>query len=427
MALLAYSVTILNGYIIIVAATGSFMAAYSLYKFTVKRFVEIDDFFEAVRYRDFSRWYSEKHGSKDMQRLHRGFNEVNRTIKDINSQKETQYLYLQKILEVVQVGIIAYDIKTGGVLWINESLKRMLDIPSIKNISFIESRKQDLYERLFVVNHANSASVTLEIGNEKSKMLVSNAIFEVASNTFKLVVLQNIDDTLNKNESEAWKKLLSVMTHEIMNSIAPISSLAETLKGSIQESMEAPELYPLITEDLYEGIESIKKRSDGLMKFAKTYRSLNKITQLNPHLTKVEELFHSINRLMLPSLEAKGVLIAFEIHPLELELEIDAYLIEQVLINLILNAVDACVKTATPTIKVLANQSVNGNTIIRVTDNGRGIPEEIMDTVFVPFYSTKKNGSGIGLSLCKQIMLLHRGKVQIQSVVGRGTTISLVF
>lgn len=393
----------------------------------MKRFIEIDDFFEAVKYRDFSRWYSEKHGSKDMQRLHSGFNEVNRTIREVNSEKEAQYLYLQKILEVVQVGIIAYNLKTGYVLWINESLKNMLNIPSIKNISFIQSRKKEIYNELFIKNHTNSTSITLEIENEKNKVLVSHSIFEVESNTFKLVVLQNIDEPLNQNESEAWKKLLSVMTHEIMNSIAPISSLAETLKENIRESMNTPVLQPLITEDLYEGIESIKKRSDGLMKFARTYRSLNKITHLNLHLIRVDELFHSINRLMRPSLEIKGVLIDFEIDPSDLEIEIDSYLIEQVLINLILNSVDACTRIEAPTIKILANKSLSGNTIIKVTDNGSGIPEEIMDTIFVPFFSTKKNGSGIGLSLCKQIMLLHQGKIQFQSIEGQGTTIILVF
>src|SRR5690606_23473925 len=323
---LAYGVNIANPYLIIVFTIASCIASYSLFKFTTKRFKEIDDFFEAVKYRDFSRWYSEKHGPDDILRLHHGFNEVNKTIKEINSEKETQYLYLQKILEIVQVGIIAFEIETGNVLWINESLKEILDIPSIKNISFIKNRRKDFYENLLVTSRPKEQTITLDIGNEKNKMLVSNSIFQVGPNTFKLVVLQNIDDTLNKNESEAWKKLLSVMTHEIMNSIAPISSLAETLKTNIQKSLNSPELNPLNTDDLHEGIESIRQRSDGLMKFAKTYRSLNKITHLNAHLTKIDALFQNINRLMAPSLEAKDVSIQFEIEPLDLALEIDSYL-----------------------------------------------------------------------------------------------------
>src|SRR5690606_22750975 len=203
--------------------------------------------------------------------------------------------------------------------------------------------------------------------------------------------------------------------------------LAETLKANIQSSLSAPEVAPLDTDDLYEGIESIRKRSDGLMKFAKTYRSLNKITHLNSHLTKIDTLFQNINRLMTPSLKVKGVSIYFEIEPLDLALEMDSYLIEQVLINLILNAVDACINEQEPLIRVSAFQTLNGNIIIKVNDNGNGIPEEIIDTIFVPFFSTKKNGSGIGLSLCKQIMLLHQGKIQAQSTFDKGTTFSLVF
>lgn len=424
---LAYGITVANLYLIAICTIGSGITVYSLFKFTTKRFKVIDDFFEAVKYRDFSRWYSEKNGSEDLQRLHHGFNQVNKTIKEINSEKETQYLYLQKILEIVQVGIIAFEIKTGDVLWINESLKEMLDIPSIKNISFIKSRRKDIYNNLFITNQTKEQTITLEIGNQKNKILASNSIFEVSPNTFKLVVLQNIDDTLNKNESEAWKKLLSVMTHEIMNSIAPINSLAETLKSNIQSSIASTTAEPLNTDDLYEGIESIRKRSDGLMKFAKTYRSLNKITQLNSNLTRIDTLFQNINRLMAPSLEAKNVSIDFDIDPRELALEIDSYLIEQVLINLIINAVDACVNEQEPHIKVFAFRTTNGSTIIKVNDNGKGIPEEIIDTIFIPFFSTKKNGSGIGLSLCKQIMLLHQGKIQVQSTLENGTTFSLVF
>ncbi|WP_316928339.1 sensor histidine kinase [Galbibacter marinus] len=414
-------------YLIVIGVVLSCITSYSLFKFITKRFHTLDDFFDAVKYRDFSRWYSENNGPDDMRRLHQGFNEVNKTVKDINSEKETQYLYLQKILEIVQVGIIAFEIETGKVLWLNESLKEMLDIPSIKNISFIKSRRKDLYDNLFIASQIKEQTITLKVRNQKNKMLVSSSIFQVAPNTFRLVVLQNIDDTLNKNESEAWKKLLSVMTHEIMNSIAPISSLAETLKDNIQSSLGFPELEPLNTEDLYEGIESIRKRSDGLMKFAKTYRSLNKITELNSNLTKVETVFQNLNRLMSPSLEAKGVSIEFEIEPSDLSLEMDSYLIEQVLINLIINAVDACINVSKPMVKIYAIQTLNGNTIIKVKDNGNGIPEEIVDSIFVPFFSTKKNGSGIGLSLCKQIMLLHKGKIQVQSTLETGSTFSLVF
>ncbi len=399
----------------------------SLYKFITKRFTEMDDFFESVKYRDFSRWFTEKSGSEDIRELHKGFNEVNKTIKEINSEKEAQHLYLQKILELIDTGIIAYNIETGKVLWVNESFKQILSIPSLKTIHFVENRKPELFTAVFETNHPKENTITIDIDNEKVKILISSSIFSIGENSFKLIVLQNIDDTLNRTESEAWKKLLSVMTHEIMNSIAPISSLAETLQDKVQLSIKDPIKHQLEMNDLDIGIESIKKRSEGLLKFAKTYRSLNKITKLNLSKIYVSGLFENIKILMQPSLESKNIELNFEIDNPDLQIEIDTYLIEQVLINLILNSVEACKEIKNPKITLSAQKNIEGNSIITITDNGKGIPNEIIDDIFVPFFSTKKNGSGIGLSLCKQIVLLHNGKIQIKSIEGKGTKISLVF
>lgn len=392
-----------------------------------KRFVEMDDFFESVKYRDFSRWYVESKGPAHMIQLHKGFNLVNKTIKQIDSERQAQFVYLQKILEMVNIGIIAYNVESGDVLWANDSFLKTLDFPSFKNISFVEKRKPKIYDELFETYHSNTASITLEMRQETLKVLISDTVFEMEEHSFKLIVLQNIEETLNRNESEAWKKLLSVMTHEIMNSIAPISSLAETLQLNIQDYLTQPETEKLELEDINAGLNSIKKRSEGLMKFAKTYRSLNKITHVNKTKTKISDLFNSISELMRPSFENKEAELIFKLKDPNLIFEIDSYLIEQVLINLILNAIDATEKLSAPKIVVAANISHKGTGQITVTDNGGGIPEEILDSIFIPFFSTKKTGSGIGLSLCKQIMLLHGGKIQIHSSENEGTTVSLLF
>ena len=399
----------------------------SLYKFLIRRFDEMDDFFESVKYRDFSRWFTEKSGYQDIRELHKGFNEVNKTIKEINSEKEAQHLYLQKILELVGTGIIAYNTDSGKVLWVNESFKKTLSIPSLKSIDFVAKRKPNLYKEIFEVNHAKGNTISIEVDDEKTKILISSSIFQIREDSFKLIVLQNIEDTISRTESEAWKKLLSVMTHEIMNSIAPISSLAETLQTKVQQSIKDPIAHELEIHDLDAGIESIKKRSEGLLKFAKTYRSLNKITKLNLNKILISGLFESIINLMRPSLESKNILFDYELDNPDLHVELDTYLIEQVLINLVLNSVEACKESIKPRITLSAHKNIKGNFIIRIRDNGKGIPDEIMDDIFIPFFSTKKNGSGIGLSLCKQIILLHNGKIQIKSVVGKGTVISLVF
>lgn len=412
---------------IVLLSFGILFSIIDLYSFTKKRFAAIDDFFEAVKYRDFSRWFPEDRGPKDIRFLYTGFNEVNRTIKEINKKNEAQYIYLQKILEMVDIGIIAYNIESGDVLWMNNSFKEIIDFPSFKNIRFVEKRKQELYNTIFETYNREPNSITIALQNERLKVLISDTIFTIDDDSFKLIVLQNIDNTLNKNESEAWKKLLSVMTHEIMNSIAPISSLADTLQKTIELNIHQPETENISIEDLNDGLKTIKNRSQGLLKFAKTYRSLNKVTHLNLKKVKIEDVFKNIELLMAPSIKSKNIDLVFSVVSKRLTLNIDTHLIEQVLINLIINAKDACLNVAQPKIIVQASQNQNRNVVIKVYDNGSGIPKEIMENIFVPFFTSKSTGSGIGLSLCKQIMLLHKGKIMVNSKENEGTVFSLIF
>jgi len=424
---LAYAIYIQNAIYIALATFGILYLVFNIYSFVKRRFVAMDDFFEAVKYRDFSRWFPEDRGPKDIRFLYAGFNEINRTIKEINSQNEAQYVYLQKILEMVDVGIIAYNLETGDVLWSNDSFMEIIDFPSFKNIKFIESRRPELYNTVFETYHKEPNSVNIALQNEQIKVLISDTVFQVNEEAFKLIALHNIDDTLNKNESEAWKKLLSVMTHEIMNSIAPIASLADTLQSHIQLSLDAPDTHVLDAEDLNAGIKTIKNRSNGLLKFARTYRSLSKVTELTLQNITIEELFQNIRLLMEPSMKARNIEIEFTIHSKRLELEIDVHLIEQVLINLILNAKDACKHKEDAHIKVQASLTATRDVLIKVYDNGSGIPKDIIENIFVPFFTSKSTGSGIGLSLCKQIMLLHKGKILVKSEEGQGTVFSLLF
>lgn len=399
---------------------------YNFFRYFSKRFEVIDDFFEAVKYRDFSRNYLAENKTEDIRRLYTGFNTVNQTIREMNSEREVQYLYLQKILEMIDIGILAYNLDSGETLWINAAFQQLIDVPEFKNIKFVRSRTPEIYQQLFDNHYLEPANLDLKIRNENIKVITSHSIFKVEDQSCKLIVVHNVDDTINKTESEAWKKLLSVMTHEIMNSIAPISSLANTLKTSVRHYIE-DSLQKLDLEDLDAGLSSIEKRSDGLMKFAKTYRSLNKVTSLNKETILLKDLFHDIEQLMRSSNSLKKDTLRFEVADEKMEIEADSYLLEQVLINLILNAIEASEKEKKPQILIKAIQKSNGRKMIAVVDNGPGIPQEIKDQVFVPFFTTKKNGSGIGLSLSRQIMTLHGGKIQIDNIFEQGTQVSLVF
>lgn len=387
---------------------------------------EVEQFVESIQYRDFSRNFNVSQAPVDLKPLRKGFNEINSAFKVISKEKETQYQYLQKILELVDTGILSYETESGEVAWMNESLKRMLMLPYLKTVHSLEKRDPGLYEQVANLKPGNSHVATVHLEKSTFKILLSATAFQTDGRKFHLVAFQNINEALDETESKAWQRLLSVMTHEIMNSVAPISSLADTLKNRLQQSVEHLDNSNGVVDDLEVGINTIKRRSEGLLKFAEVYRNLNKITTPSLKHVFVRDLFENMHNLMQPTLAQKGIEMEIILKDPELALDVDPNLVEQVLINLIVNAIEAVKESEQPRI-VLSAVNPAGKIAIKVSDNGSGMPEDVMNNIFIPFFSTKKNGSGIGLSLCKQIMMLHKGNITVQSVEKTGSVFTLQF
>ncbi|WP_224998690.1 PAS domain-containing sensor histidine kinase [Cesiribacter sp. SM1] len=399
---------------------------WELINFQHKAQAELRQFVESIQYRDFSRHFDVKHAPVELQDLRKGFNEINTTFKTISKEKETQYHYLQKILELVDTGILSYDLDSGEVVWMNESLKKLLHVPYLRTINSLEKRDPDLKAEIQELKPGDSKIATAHSDKNAVKVLLSATAFQTDGQRYKLIAFQNIHEALDETESKAWQKLLSVMTHEIMNSIAPISSLADTLKNRLQESMVNGATAEDV-EDLEVGISTIKRRSEGLLKFAETYRSLNKITTLNLKTVSLKELFANLHRLMQPTLMQKNICLEINLKDQDISVQADPNLLDQVLINLLVNAIEAT-KNRSDARVVLAAYQVNDKQVeIKVADNGTGMSKEVLEKIFIPFFSTKKQGSGIGLSLCKQIIMLHRGTIQVQSEEGVGTAFMLRF
>lgn len=400
---------------------------YDFYRFHKQAEIEVEQFVESVQYRDFSRNFNVSQAPEDLKPLRKGFNEINTAFKVISREKETQYHYLQKILELVDTGILSYETDTGMVVWLNDSLKKMLQVPYLRTIHSLEKRDPALYAEIMQLKPGTSHIATIQQNSNRYKILLSSTAFQTDGKKYYLIAFQNINEALDETESKAWQKLLSVMTHEIMNSVAPISSLADTLKNRLQQTMSEMDNSNGVVEDLEVGITTIKKRSEGLLKFAEVYRNLNKISTPNLKRLYVRDLFETMHNLMEPTLQAKGIEMDILLKDTELELEVDPSLIEQVVINLIVNAMEAVKESPEPLITLSASLNEQGRPVVRVADNGTGMSEEVMQNIFIPFFSTKKNGSGIGLSLCKQIILLHKGHISVNSVEGKGTVFTLQF
>ncbi len=389
---------------------------------------EVEQFVESIHYRDFSRNFNVDHAPTDLKPLRRGFNDINATFKLITREKETQFQYLQKILELVDTGIMSYELETGEVIWMNESLKKMLLTPYLKTVHSLEKRDAYLYRQVKQLKPGDNIIATIHQEKNTFRVLLSATAFQTDGKLFQLIAFQNINEALDETESKAWQRLLSVMTHEIMNSVAPISSLADTLKNRLQQSVMHLDNNSGVVDDLEIGIDTIKRRSEGLLKFAEVYRNLNKITTPNLKHVLVRDLFENMHNLMQPTLEQKNIELEIILKDPDLSLDVDTNLVEQVLINLIVNAIDAVKDSPGPRIILSAVQLTTNNKVtVKVADNGTGMNEEVINNIFIPFFSTKKNGSGIGLSLCKQIMMLHKGNIQVQSVEGKGTAFALQF
>jgi len=400
---------------------------FDLYRFTNKSNEELQQFVESVHYRDFSRRFDEKNAPTSLQPMRKGFNEINTTFKSISKEKETQYVYLQNILELVDTGILSYEHLTGDVMWMNEPLKRLLGIPYLKTIHSLERRTESLFTEITEINPGENKVVSVKGDKTTFKVLLSATAFQTDGKKYKLIAFQNINEALEETESKAWQKLLGVMTHEIMNSVAPISSLADTLKNRLQLAVNDLSNKSGSVDDLELGIDTIKKRSEGLLKFAETYRNLNKINTLTLKKIYVRDLFESMHNLMQPTLVKKNIELEIILKDPDLMLEADTSLIEQVMINLLVNAAEAVKEKEEPRILLSAYITPKNKVVVKIADNGNGMSEELIEKIFIPFFSTRKTGSGIGLSLCKQIMMLHKGTIQVQSAEGEGSAFLLYF
>lgn len=385
----------------------------------------LTDFTLALKYRDFSRQYPAQSVSASLRPLHEAFNQVNATFRELRAEQEGQFQYLQTILALLDTGIVSYD-AAGTVAWVNEAFKQTLHLPYLKNIRALQSRQPVLYEAICRAVPGQPVVVKLTVGRQTVQLLMSATQFKLRGEAFTLLAFKNVSQALADTETAAWQQLLRVMTHEIMNSVAPIASLADSLGRHVQRA-RPQEVSNELLDDVGTGIRIIQQRSEGLLRFAQVYRDFSTLASPQRTTLYVQELLQTTQRLLAEQLAAQGVEVTLSVRPAHLTLHADGHLLEQVIINLVLNAAQALAQIPNPHISLLAWPDEQERVIIEVKDNGRGIPADVLDSIFIPFFTTRPNGSGIGLSLAKQIMQLHQGSVQVHSVVGTGSAFQLWF
>lgn len=407
----------------------------SLVRYVEKTNKDLGRLLQSIRYSDFAQSFTADDRGGSFSELGAAFRSVMDDFRDARAEKEEGFRYLQTVMQHVGIGLVSFK-SDGSVNLINNAAKRLLRVPHLRNIRALEILSPELVERLLTLKAGEKTLMKVVEGDELLQLVINATEFRMREESYKLVSIQDIQSELEEKEIEAWQKLTRVLTHEIMNSVAPIASLASTTRGLLEESDEATAAERASTlNDVRDAVRTIERRSGGLLNFVQAYRRLTRVPRPDFRIFPVRELFDSISELMEPDLRARGIALERTITPPSLELTADPELIEQVLINLVKNAgqaVDgAAAGTATGTadgrITMSAMIDPRGRAVIKVTDNGTGIVEEAIDKIFVPFYTTKKDGSGIGLSLSREIMRQHGGALGVSSRLGEGATFTLRF
>lgn len=400
---------------------------FELYRFISQTNRKLTRFLESIKYSDFISGFTSDHQlGQSFKELNEAFNEVLEAFRKARSEKEEHWQYLNTVVQQVRTGILSFD-EDGAVQLINANAKKFMGVSSIQNLEELIGINSRLYKAIYDVQPGKS---TLYKGSSDLLLTIQATEMRLRGDTIKLVTLQNIQTELQRQELEAWQNLTRVLRHEIMNSITPISSLTSTLREILEyDLIQVNKHYELkneSAEDLKDGLNTIESRSRGLIKFIDAYREYTSLPHPNFKLVHLRDIINKVESLMRNEIKKSNIMFTTNLDFDHLTIEADEEMIEQVLINLIKNSIEACQETQQAKVE-LTSRNVDEHVLIEVIDNGPGIIGEALDKVFVPFFSTKKAGSGIGLSLSRQIMQLHNGNLYVNSIPHVKTVFTLKF
>ncbi len=391
---------------------------------------DLTSFLESIRFSEFTRSFQIEGMGSSFNELNRAFNDVISDFQKVRSEKEEHFHYLQSIVQNIDVAIIAYR-KDGTVEMINKSAKQLFQIHSLKNIKGLEQLSQELVNNLLNISPGENTLVKVQDQDDILQLAIYSTEFKVKDKLIILATINNIQSVLEEQETEAWQKLIRVLTHEIMNSITPIASLSSTLEimlNGITDGVKIRENLNIDTVvEIQQALQTINKRSTGLLHFVNTYRNLTRIPKPNFKIFPVKDLYKNIFLLMEEELVDSKINFITTIDPDNIKVSADEQLVEQVIINLIRNSIHALENRKEPTIELKSYYNKRGRVTMQVSDNGTGILPEVLDKIFIPFFTTKQSGSGIGLSLSRQILRLHNGTISAHSIPDKETVFTLTF
>jgi len=402
-----------------------------LIRYLEKSNQQLNKFLSSIHYDDFTESFSPHGEGAGFDTLYRKFNEVMQKFREIRAEKEADAHYYRTVVHHVGTGIISYK-KSGEIHLCNAAAKKLLQVAHPHHITDLKLPQAADHVELLNLKHGEKALIKVEIQGQWVPLSVNAIDILLRGEAYRLLSVQNIQQELEEKEMEAWQNLIKVLTHEIMNSVTPISSLAASVSEELSEQVEKLDNEAAVSKldlaDIEKAVYTIQRRSEGLVHFVQDFRNL---TQVPPPAIKpvnLEALLGRLARLMQQELKANQVQLLWWPPPAGIVLAADEHLLEQVFINLIKNAIQAMEDQVNEKqIQITTCQDENSRLIIEVADNGPGITREAAEKIFIPFFTTKRKGSGIGLSISKQIMRLHNGTISVHSPVQGGCVFRLQF
>jgi len=400
----------------------------SLYFYINQISKDIKRFVDAVKTQDNTLNFNRKATKGAFPELYKFFNELIKINKDMQLEKDSMFQLIKTILEQIPAGIIVIkgypqDKEKTEIFFFNQAATNLLNIPAYKYWHRLSQHIPQFAKEIEHISKGGKRFMELKIQDKMIQLSTEVIPLNLYQTDYSIISFQNIKDEIEQKEAEAWNRLIGVISHEILNSITPISSLSDTVNSMIsnKQNLNSEEL-----EDLKPAIQTIKRRSEGLLDFVKDYRLIAELP--TPHLEHhtIGEILQHIKVLMQPFASGRNITLKVEQTSSRISIEVDLKLIEQALINLVTNSIYALENTPVPAIEIGYRLEQN-KLYLEVTDNGKGIEPELLGKIFVPFFTTRKSGSGIGLTITQNIMKMHQGSLEVDSIPFEKTTFSLVF
>ena len=405
----------------------SCILTYEVFRFVSRTNQEITRFLEAARYADFGQRFSLGRMGAGFGELGDTFTEILERFRENRSLQESELRHLKALLEHVPVPLLSIYSDQHITLW-NNTARRLFGSGKVVRVEDLEAYGEDLAEQLTSVQPGERRLAVFEVDGQERRLTVAASQIVVGGQTERLVSLQDIQSELDGTQIEAWQDLVRVLTHEIMNSITPVASLAKTTVDLVEDAaarvdQEAPLHAEL--EDVRDAVDTVARRSDSLINFVSSYRRLTRLPPPEKSTFLLSDLFSSVSSLAAADWPDKGLKLVSAVEPEQLDLQADRGMIEQILINLLQNSEQALKDGGK--VRLQARLNKRGHVCIEVSDSGPGIPDDIRQKIFVPFFTTKRDGSGVGLALARQIMIAHGGSITVSDNEAGGASFSMNF